>query len=149
MCDQKLHLVSQYASVAQNEIFPQTGYIRCVQQWHVGLLGRAMTFAVVAGLARGNHVHPGIHTFLRKRNDVLTRQVLVGETVSTIGAHAAVAVKQFAVGQTGAEIKRIDVWYAAGANNAVDPDNGLQTRHRIMSAVEDGNFPPRLPAHLV
>ena len=48
MCHQKLHLIGQDSAVAQNEIFPEAGHIRGIEQGHVGLLRRAAAFAVIA-----------------------------------------------------------------------------------------------------
>ena len=48
---QKIHLIGQDASVAQDEILPQAGHVGGVEQRHVGLLGCARTLAVVAGAA--------------------------------------------------------------------------------------------------
>ena len=70
MRHQKLHLVGQNAAVAQNEVFPQARHVRREQERHMGLLGRAVAFAVVAGTAGGDHIHPAIHTILGERNDV-------------------------------------------------------------------------------
>ena len=73
MGHQKLHLVGQDAAVAQDEVFPQAGDIRRKEQRHVRLLGRAVTFAVVAGTAGGDHVHPVVHAVLSEGDDVLAR----------------------------------------------------------------------------
>ena len=48
MGHQKLHLVRQDAAVAQDEVLPQAGHIGRIEQGHVGLLRRAVAFAVVA-----------------------------------------------------------------------------------------------------
>ena len=48
MCHQKSHLIGQDSAVSQNEIFPEAGHIRGIEQGHVGLLRRAAAFAVIA-----------------------------------------------------------------------------------------------------
>ena len=72
MGHQEFHLIGEYAAIAQNKVFPQAGDVRRVEQGHVGLLGRAVALAVVAGPAGGDHVHPVVNAVLRERNDVFT-----------------------------------------------------------------------------
>ena len=70
---QKLHLVGQDAPIAKDEVFPQAGHVGGVKQRHVRLLGGAVAFAVVAGAAGGNHIHPVVHPVLGKGDDVFAR----------------------------------------------------------------------------
>jgi len=149
MRHQKLHLVRQDAAVAQDEVFPQTGHIGRVEQRHVGLLGGAVALAVVAGAAGGDHVHPGVDTVLGKRDDVLARQVFLMEMVAAVGADVAVAGEKLAVGQARLEVEGVDVGHAAGADDAVDGDDGLLAGGGIVAAAEHGDLPTRLPAHFV
>jgi hypothetical protein len=146
---QELHLVRQNAAVAQNEVFPQAGHIRRVQQRHVGLLGRAAAFAVVAGATGGHHIHPGINAILRKRNDVLTRQVFFVKVITAVGAEIAVAREQLAIGKPWLHIKRADIGHALGADDAVDRDDGLLAREDVMATVKRDNARPHLPAHFI
>ena len=123
MGHQKLHLVGQNAAVAQNEVFPEAGHIRRVEQRHVGLLGRAIAFAVVAGFAGGDDVHPVVYAMLAEGADVFAGEFGFVEFVAAVGANVAVTGKQFAVGQAGFELKGIDFGHALGANDAVDTDS--------------------------
>ena len=148
MGHQKLHLVSQYAPVAQDEVLPQAGHVGGVEQRHVGLLGGAVAFTVVAGAAGGDHIHPVVHALLRKRNDVLACEVGFMETPAAVCADVAVADEELAVGQTGAQVKRIDLGHAPGADDAVDPDDRLQPRHCVMAAAKHRHLAAGLPAHL-
>ena len=99
VCDQKFHLVHQNAAVAQNEVFPQTGNVRRVQQRHICLLWGAVALAVVAGFAGGVYVHPGVDTVLGKGNDVLAGEIVFMQLLAALGTHIAVARNQFAVCQ--------------------------------------------------
>ena len=99
MRHQKFHLVGEYASIPQNKIFPQAGHIRCVEQGHIGLLGRAATFSMVAASACGDHIHPSIDAFLGEGNDMFSGEFLLVKTVATVSAHIAIPDKQLAVGQ--------------------------------------------------
>jgi len=99
MRHQKFHLVGEYAAIPQNKVFPQTGHIRRVKQGHIGLLGRTAALSMVAASTGGNHIHPGIDTFLREGNDVFSGKFLLMKTVATISAHIAIPNKQLAVGQ--------------------------------------------------
>jgi hypothetical protein len=56
---------------------------------------------VVAGAARGDHVHPVVAAVLRKGNDVLAGQFIFMEMIAAVGANVAVAREQLAVGQAG------------------------------------------------
>ena len=73
MRHQKLHLVGQDAAIAQDEVFPQARYVGREEQGHVRLLGRTVAFAVVAGAASGDHIHPVVHAILGEGDDVFTR----------------------------------------------------------------------------
>ena len=99
MRHQKFHLVGEYATIPQNKIFPQAGHIRRVEQGHVGLLGGAAAFAMVAATAGGDHIHPGVDAVLCEGNDMFSREFLLVKTVATISAHIAIPDKQLAVGQ--------------------------------------------------
>ena len=67
--------------------------------------------------------------------------------VAAISADVAVANKQLAVGQTGSQIKRVDVGHASGADDAIDPDDRLLAGDGVVAAAKNGDFRPRLPAH--
>ena len=149
MRHQKLHLVCQYAAVAQNKVFPQTGDIRCVQQRHIGLLGRAAAFAVVAGAACCDDIHPRIYAFLRKWNDVFACQIFFMKMAAAIRAHIAVTHKQLAVGQARFEFKRVDFWHALGANDAVDGNDRLVARDGIVTTVKCRHARTHFPTHLI
>ena len=114
----------------------------------MGLLGGAAALAVVARTAGGDHVHPGVHALLRKGDDVLARQVGLVKMPTAVSAHIAVAQKQFAVGQAGAQIERIDVGHATCANDAVDPDHRLLTGDGVVAAAKDRDLGAGLPSHL-
>jgi hypothetical protein len=145
---QKFHLVRQDAAVAQDEVFPQAGNIRRVQERHVRLLGGAAAFAVVAGAAGGDHVHPRVDAILSERNDVLARQNLFMEVLAAVGADIAVARKEFAVGQAWLEIEGVDAGHALRADDAVDGDERLLARHGVVAAPEQRHLRAHLPTHL-
>ncbi len=120
MRHQKLHLIGQDASVAQNKVFPETGHIRRVEQRHMRLLGRAGGFAVVAAFAGGHHIHPAIYAALGIGNDVFAGELIffVAAAIDTaISADVAVSHEEFAVGEAGAQIERVDAGHAFGAND--------------------------------
>ena len=148
MGHQKLHLIGQNPPIAQDKVFPQTGHIGRVQQRHAGLLGRAVAFAVIAAATRGDHVHPGVHAFLRKRHDVLAREFGLVKGRAAVSADIAVAGEQFVIGQAGAQVKRVDLGHAPRANDAVDADDGLPARDRVVATVKHRDFTPGLPTHL-
>ena len=149
MGNEKFHLVGQNASIPQYEILPQARYIRCIQQRHVCLFRGAVALAVVARSTGGDDIHPSVDTFLGKRDDVLACQVVFVEMLTAVGTHVAVPVEQLAIGQTRAEIERVDIGHTTGADDAVNADDGLQARYRVMAAVEHSYFAARLPAHIV
>ena len=148
MRHQKLHLIGQYAAIAQNKVFPQARYVWRVQQRHVSLLGRSAAFAVVAGTAGRDHVHPGVDTFLRKRHDVLTRQAFFVKVLSAISTQIAVTRKELAIGQTWLQIEGVDGRDAFGSDDAVDGDDGLQARQGIVPTVKRCDMRAHFPAHL-
>ena len=149
MRHQELHLVRQDTAVAQNEVFPQARHIGRVEQRHMRLLGRAAALAVVAGAASRDHVHPGVYAVLGKGNNVFTRQIALVEMAAAVSADIAVANKELAVGQARAQIERVDVGHATGADDAVDVNDGLQPGARVVSAVEHRDFAADFPAHFV
>lgn len=149
MRHQKLHLICQYPAIAQNEVFPQTGDVRRVEQWHFRLLGGAATFTVVAGTAGCDNVHPGVDALLRKRNDVLTGQVFFIKMLATVGTHIAVAGEQFDIGQPGFQIEWVDARHALGADDAVDMNDRLVARDGVVAAVKGGHLRAHLPTHLI
>ena len=149
MRHQKLHLVRQNAAVAQNEVFPQAGHIGRVQQRHAGLFRRTAAFAMVAGAAGGDHVHPGVDAFLRKWNDVFAGQVFFMKMLATVRAYIAVAYKQLAIGQAGLEFKRVDFGHTLGANDAVDGDDGLVASNSVVTTMKSCHTCTHLPAHLL
>jgi hypothetical protein len=146
---QELHLVRQDAAVAQDEVFPQAGHVGRVQQRHVGLLGRAVALAVVARAAGRHHVHPQIASVLPQGNDVLARQLFFVEVPAAVAAQAAIARKQFAVGERGSQVKGVDAWNALGADDGVDGDDGLATRDRVVSTVKHRHLGAHFPAHFI
>ena len=146
---QKLHLVHQDAAIAQDEVFPQAGHVRRVQQVHARLLRRAAALAVVAAAAGRHHVHPVVLAVLGEGDDVLAGQLFFVEQPAAIGADVAVARKQLAVGEARLQLEGIDVRHALGADDAVDPDDRLLAAMRIDAAAEHGDIGPGLPANLV
>ena len=142
-------MIRQDTAVAQDEVFPQGGHIRGVEQGHLGLLGGAVGFAVVASAARSDHVHPTVHAVLAKGDDVFAGEFGFVEIVAAIRADVAVTGKQFAVGQTRFQFKGIDARHAFGANDAVDGDERLLARDGVVATVVDGDFNTGFPAHLV
>src|ERR1035437_1241606 len=85
----------------------------------MGLLGRAVAFAVVARTAGGDHIHPAIDTILGERNDVLTGEVFLMELFAAVSADTAITAEQLVVRQTWFKVKRVDTGHALGANDAV------------------------------
>jgi len=144
---QKLHLVGQDAAVTQNEVFPQAGHVGRKEQRHVRLLRRTVAFAVVAGAAGGDHVHPVVHAVLGKRDDVFACEVGLVKMPTAIGADIAVAGEELAIGQAWTQIKGVDIGHATGADDAVDPDYGLQAGDGIVAAAKDGDLAAGFPAH--
>ena len=149
MRHQKLHLIRQYTAIAQDEIFPQAWHVRGVKQRHTGLLGRAAAFAVVAGAAGRDHIHPCVDALLGKRNDVFTRQVLFIKMLAAVGAHIPVAREQFDVGQARFEFKWVDFRHTLGPDDAVNSHDGLLARDRVVAAVKGDHASAHFPAHLV
>lgn len=70
---QKLHLIGQDPPVAQDEVFPEAGYIGCIEQRHARLLRCAGTLAVIAGAAGRHQVHPLVASPCGDGHDVLAR----------------------------------------------------------------------------
>ena len=70
------------------------------------------------------------------------------KSLAAISTHVAIANEQFAVGQAGPEFERIDAMNAAGANDAVDLDDGLLSRDGIVTTVKNSNFLARFPADI-
>ena len=147
MSHQKLHLIRQNATVAQNEVLPKAGFVGRIKEGHLRLFRRAMALTVVAGAACGHHVHPSINAILSKRHYVLAGKVFFVEMTTAVGADIAVTGKQLAIGQARAQIKGIDVGHAPGANNAVDPDDGLKARYGVVSAMEHSHLAAGFPTH--
>ena len=87
------------------------------------LLGGAVAFAVVAGAAGGNHIHPVVHPVLGKGDDVFAGEVRLVKMAAAIGAYIAVAHEQLAIGQPWAQIKGVDIGHATGADDAVYADD--------------------------
>jgi len=93
MRHQKLHLVRQNAAVAQDEVLPQAGDVRRIEQRHIRLLGCAVAFPMITRAAGGDYVHPVVHAVLGKGDDVLAGQVRFMESAATVGAKIAVSDK--------------------------------------------------------
>jgi enoyl-CoA hydratase/carnithine racemase len=146
---QEFHLVRQDAAVSQNEIFPKAGHIGRIQERHVGLLGRAAALAVVARLARCDHVHPGVDALLRERNDVLARELVFVEMPAAVGADVAVPRKKLAVGKPRALGKGVNARHALGADDAVDGNLRLLARDGVVSPAEHSHLRAHLPADFV
>ena len=70
------------------------------------------------------------------------------KSLAAISTHIAISNEQFAIGQAGAEFERIDAMNAAGANDAVDLDDGLLSRDGIVATVKNSNFLTRFPADI-
>ena len=136
MRHQKLHLVGQDAAVAQNEVFPQAGNIRRVEQGHVGLLGGAAAFAVVAGAAGGDDVHPVVAAVLGEGDDVLACEFGFVVLAAAVGADVAVAGKELAIGEARLEIKGVDIGNALGADDAAVFAERDHARYRYAAAGE-------------
>ena len=120
----------------------------CHQKLHL-VLGCTVAFAVVAGTAGGNHIHPIINTVLGKGNDVLAGKFLFMKMSTTIRAHIAVARKEFAIRQPRLHLKRIDLGHTARADDAIHRDDGLLTRDGVMPAMEHSHLRARLPAYVL
>jgi hypothetical protein len=148
MRHQKLHLIGKNTPIAQYEVFPQTGHVRRIQQGHMRLLGRTAAFAMVAGTACGNHVHPVIDTVLRERNNVFARQAFFMKVFAAISTNITIAGKQLAIGQAGLQVEWIDIRDTLGADDAVDRNNGLLAGYGIVPAMEHRDFATRFPSHL-
>ena len=104
---------------------------------------------MIAGAARGDNVHPGVDALLRKGHDMLTGQIFFMKMHTAVGAYIAVSRKQLDIGQTRLQVKRVDIGYPLGANNAVDGNDGLITCDRIVPAVKGCNMGTHFPAHFI
>ena len=69
--------------------------------------------------------------------------------LAAVGANIAIAHKEFAVGQAGLELKRVDFGHALGADDAVDNDDGLLTCHGVVTAMKGRNMRTHFPANLI
>ena len=74
MCEQEGHLVREHAPALQIDVFRVCGCERYGEQRESGLLRRAAGLLVVAALAGGDHVVPGVLPASRQRADVVTGQ---------------------------------------------------------------------------
>jgi len=86
---------------------------------------------------------------LREGNDVLSCQLKHREQAPTVSAHVSVSGKELAVVQSWAKRKGTDAGDPSRANDAVDLDDGLKSRERVVPATKDGNLRARLPANVV
>ena len=91
---QELHLVGQDLAVTQDERFIPVRHVRHVVQSHPSGFRRAISLAVVARLARGHEVGPGVGATFRARHDVLHVELVVAETLRAVRADVAVAGQQ-------------------------------------------------------
>ena len=94
---EKLHLISQYPPVRENQVFSAIGHIGQIAQLHVSLIRRAVAFSFIAGPAGGDNVHPDIATAARKWHDVIARQLCAVHKRSAISTEEAVTLEQLAV----------------------------------------------------
>ena len=146
---QEFHLIGQDSAISQNEVLPQRGHIRSVQQGHFGLFGCATAFSQVARAACGHHIHPGVDPLLGEWNDVLPCQFETRKQAATISAHVPVSCKEFAVVQPRSKRKGTDVWDASCADDAVDLDDGLKACQGVVPPAKNSNLRARLPANIV
>ena len=71
------------------------------------------------------------------------------KSLAAISTHIAIANKQFAIGQARAKFERVDAMNTAGANDAVDLDDGLLARDGVVATMKNGNFLARLPTYIL
>ena len=62
--------------------------------------------------------------------------------------YSATEALDLASSLAGAKFERVDAMNAAGANDAVDLDNGLLARDGIVATVKNSNFLTRFPADI-
>lgn len=124
----EIHLISQNAAIGEDQVFRLVGYIRCVEQEHMGLLWRSPTFALVATAACGDHIHPGVRATLGYGHDVVPGQAAKGQVDAAIGADLAIPVEEFAVGKRGGLDQGTGrKGFAPDGDNAVGTDFGALT----------------------
>ena len=120
MGHEKLHLVGQNAAVSQDEILPQRGRVRGVEQRHARLLGGSGTFAVIAGTAGRDQIHPAVLPAGAHGDNVLASEITLVELPPAIGADTAVTRKELAICQPRQQFVRVDIRHALGADDGVD-----------------------------
>ena len=79
---------------------------------------------------------------------MLAHQVFFNKMITTVGADIAVTRKQLAVGQAGAQVERVNIGHALGADDAVDGDDRLFAGTGIVAAMKNSDLAPGLPAYL-
>src|SRR5579872_169924 len=75
MREQILHLVRQYAPPLEEDVFRVGRSEGHCDELHLGLLGRARSFLVIAAAAGRHNVGPDVHAALAERTNVIARQL--------------------------------------------------------------------------
>jgi hypothetical protein len=92
LCE-KLHLVSEYAAIRENQVFGAIRHVRQIQEFHARHFGRAIALALITRPARGYDVHPGIFAAARKRNHVIARELRCGQITAAKRTQITIPVK--------------------------------------------------------
>ena len=99
MLRQEFHLIDKNAAVREDQVFRAIRHVRRVDQLHACLLGCAIAFALVAGSACGDDVHPGVPPAARERLDMVSRQPHRREHPTAICTQMPVAMKKLPIVQ--------------------------------------------------
>lgn len=104
---------------------------------------------MIAAFARRDDVHPAIDAALGIGNDVFAGEVIFVKMVAAIRANVAVAHKEFAIGEAGAQIERVDFGDAFRADDGADVNNALLAGDGVVPTAKRGHAFAHFPAHLI
>jgi len=137
--EKEIHLVGQDLLALEIDVLGMGGREGNGQKLHARLLRCTTGLVVVAALAGGYHVDPGIFTVLAQGFDVVPGKVPVQETATAVQADILIAPEQCPVGK-GRGIPAIEFVGvgvgALGGQNGIDRDPGAKPAVGIDPAME-------------
>lgn len=72
---EEFHLIGEDISVAEDEPFVASGVVGDVEELHIGFIGGAVCFFLIAGFAGGDEVSPGGRAVAGSGEDVVHGEV--------------------------------------------------------------------------
>lgn len=141
-------MIGQNVPACQIQIFVRIGRVGHCQQFHPGLLGGSSAFVIIAPLAGGYDIGPGVLAASGRWDNMVTGQVIVTERFAAVQAQVPIAPEQGRIVERwGSPLGACAMLYAMNGNDGMDIHVRKQPIQAVTATMQNSEWFTDGPGH--